>query len=410
MRILILAPHAIYPPRHGTGVRVYHLARELGKRHAVTVVCFDDRAERLSGGAPPFEIVILPWSEARPGRIERWCSQFGMLVRTAASPGNLAVLRRLIESRRIEAVIVENLGLSHLVGELRGRPLLWVEEGISSELRHPSLKGRRNPYRRIQDWIEYFSWRRLEAWVWRKADALAAVSEAEAALLLKRVAGSKPVTVIPNGVDARHFALTPPAPLPGRILFVGSRWYPNVEALNLLVSEILPRIRRQMPDARLQVAGEVCGSRELRFGAGEDVILLGFVDDLRGVYAESHVFVAPLLRGHGTRIKILEAMAAGVPVVSTSKGAEGLEVQNGAHLLLADTPEEFADGVVRVMRDPVLASRLRDAARALVADRYDWRRIAETLEDTLLRFPRLTADEPTRNGAVRGSTPAGSAT
>lgn len=384
MRLLLLSPYAIWPPRHGTGARIFNLARALAKRHQVTVVAFDDPSRFARDTPPfPFESIGLPWRLIRPGRARRWLSRFGRLDRTAASAANLAKLLSVIASRRIEVVVAQDLRLATLLPVLRNMPLVWVADGVASELRRPSPESDSSLYRRLQSQIEYLWWRRLETWTWRQANVLVAVSEEEAALLRARMGPRKRILVAPNGVDVAFFSEVRHTGTNRRALFVGSRWWPNAEALNFFAAAVLPRIRHEMPDFRLVVAGEVCTSRELRLEPSDGIDLVGFLEDLRPCLAASGVFVAPILSGHGTRIKILEALAAGLPVVSTRKGAEGLNLRDGSEILLADEPEQFAEAVFRVLSDAALAARLTSAARARVLAEYDWSRAAEQLEKAI---------------------------
>ena len=152
MRVLLLSPLAFYPPRHGTGARIYSLASALNARHEVIVIFFD-RPERLcsSRPVPGLDTLGLPLAKLSPGRLRRWLSRFGMLRWSAASAANLAVLRETLSSRAIDAVIAQDLLLAPLLPALRGLPVVWATEGIFSELRHPSLRPRRNLYRRLQE-------------------------------------------------------------------------------------------------------------------------------------------------------------------------------------------------------------------------------------------------------------------
>lgn len=389
MRLLLFAPVAVAPPRSGAGTRIRHLARELQRRgHELTVVSFEDAPDRYPPApAAGFEHVALSWSAARRTRRDRWLGRFGLWGRTPVSPRNVETIGRILRAKHFDAVVVENVHLSELLPLVAGHPMVWVEEGIFSELRHPSLRGARGPYRRLQEWITYALWRRLERWCWSRADVVVAVSERDAAVVRRRLRHRRPVVVVPNGVDVASFLGTRRADAADGALFVGSRWYPNVEALHFFVGSVLPRVRGELAGFRLTVAGDVCDSRELRLPATEGVELLGFVHDLRACYATSRVFVVPILRGHGTRLKILEAMAAGIPVVSTRKGAEGLDLRDGQDLLLADDPPAFARAVARLARDPGVADALASSGRARVAELYDWSAACDRFEDALALLP-----------------------
>jgi len=168
-------------------------------------------------------------------------------------------------------------------------------------------------------------------------------------------------------------------------------YYPNDHGIRWFIERIFPRVRDEVPDARLLVVG-AHPSRKLRGLAGRGVEVTGYVPRIQPYFARAQVVVAPLRMGGGTRVKLLEAMAMRRPVVSTTFGAAGLAARDGRHLLLADTPAAFARAVVNLLRDPRLAASLVAQAAALVADEYSWDAIGRRLRDACARLaPRLEA-------------------
>jgi glycosyltransferase involved in cell wall biosynthesis len=206
---------------------------------------------------------------------------------------------------------------------------------------------------------------------------------------LARWAGTAGVDVVPNATEI------PPPPAPASepaMLFLGSFAYgPNQAGVEWLLEQVWPRVRERLPEARLLLAGP--GSRE-RVGASppEGVEALGFVSELADAYGRARVACAPILAGGGTRLKIVEAAAYGRPVVSTTLGAEGLDLREGEHLLLADDPDDFAAACVELLSTPERCSRMGDAARAFVADHYDRAAIVDQVRD-LLRGVAGTGEE-----------------
>jgi glycosyltransferase involved in cell wall biosynthesis len=213
---------------------------------------------------------------------------------------------------------------------------------------------------------------RFETRLARRFDRVIAVSERERALLL----AADPalwVAVVENGVDAS--ALTPLAEEPSsrELLFVGNLAYrPNADAVRWLAEAILPRVRADLPEARLRVVGRGASRGLQRLAEAHGVAFEGEVSDVRPHYRRALLAVVPLRAGGGTRLKVLEAMALGRPVVSTAIGCEGLPARDGEHVLLADSPEAFAAAVIRLAGDEALRARLRAAARRLVEERFDW--------------------------------------
>jgi glycosyltransferase involved in cell wall biosynthesis len=221
----------------------------------------------------------------------------------------------------------------------------------------------------------------MRGWEARHAarfDRCLVVSDVEA-LRLRAVAGTA-VSLVPNGVDTATLRPLPEAAAGKRLIFVGHlRYPPNIDAVRFLARNILPALRARIPEVRLTVVGESAPRVVGEFSGRDDIDLVGRVPSPLPFYQDAHVAVVPLRAGGGTRLKILEAMALGRPVVSTPLGCEGLAVENGKHLLVANGAEDFAAAVARLLTDRALATRLTLQARALVERDYDWAPIAERL-------------------------------
>jgi glycosyltransferase involved in cell wall biosynthesis len=188
--------------------------------------------------------------------------------------------------------------------------------------------------------------------------------------------------VVPNGVDTASMA-TGPAPDAPELLFTGTLSYPpNAEALVWLLEEVWPRVRAQVPDARLRVVGRGAPERA-RALADDHVELAGWVEDIVPWYDRAAVVLAPMLSGGGTRLKILDALASGRALVTTAAGAEGIPLVSGEHALIADGADAFAGAVVRTLRDGRLRARLGSSGRRLAETRYDWAAIGDRLAELL---------------------------
>jgi glycosyltransferase involved in cell wall biosynthesis len=200
---------------------------------------------------------------------------------------------------------------------------------------------------------------------------------------IARVLPELTVDVVPNGVDAARLAGVDGQPEPGRLLFTGTLDYaPNAEAVRWFAAEVLPLIRQRRPDARLTVVGRNPPS-DLR---GLDVEVTGWVEDIAPYQRAAAVVVAPLRSGGGTKLKVLEALAAARPLVATTVAAEGIEVEDGRHLLVRDAPGDFAAAVAELLEDRERAERLAAAGRERVAARYDWDVLADTMHASLVRW------------------------
>jgi glycosyltransferase involved in cell wall biosynthesis len=211
--------------------------------------------------------------------------------------------------------------------------------------------------------------------------------------------GDRRVSVVPNGIRVtpadpaavrRDLPVADHAPV---LLFVGlMSYFPNSDAVDYFLDGIFPAITARLPRARLRIVG-ADPPRRIKARAAHNVEVVGRVPDVAPYYREVSAFIVPLRCGGGTRVKVLEAMLHRAPIVSTTLGCEGLQVRHGHSVLLADTPDAFADAVVRVCRDQALAQHLAAGGSDLVANEYDWRRIGDTIGEILedRRHPRDNA-------------------
>jgi glycosyltransferase involved in cell wall biosynthesis len=224
---------------------------------------------------------------------------------------------------------------------------------------------------------------RLEARLVRRAAGISCVSRADAAALATMGAAAEPL-VAPNGVDLSRYAYRA-TPAPGEtVLFVGDlSWPPNAGGVRWFAERAWPVVLAKRPNARVEVLGRGAPD-ELRRLGGDGFVFLGEGDDTRPHWARAAAAIVPLRAGGGTRLKILEAAACGVPVVSTAVGAEGLDFAAG-EIGVADEPDAFADALVALLADRAAARRQAAAARARVESAYGWDRIANRFADELLR-------------------------
>jgi glycosyltransferase involved in cell wall biosynthesis len=212
----------------------------------------------------------------------------------------------------------------------------------------------------------------------READLVWTVSEKERQELLQQTP-ELPVYLAPGGVDCD--AIQPLPPEAGKeILFVGSlQYFPNVDGVQYLVNEVMPEILKRCPDAVLRVVGRQPDERIRKMHNPPTVCITGEVDNLEPFYRACRLCIVPLRSGGGTRLKILEAMAYGRPVISTTVGAEGIDVEHGRNILIVDTPADLAAAVSRVLNEPGLAETLAAGGRQLVERSYSWKSIADTM-------------------------------
>ncbi len=403
LRILVLSNTTPWPLRGGPQLRIHHLLKRIAERHEVVLGCHT-------------------WSDAdREGVAElnqRGLRTVGGMIRF--SPRRRWLFNAAMHGLRglpPETVKMQAPELHELVRD-GAYDLLQVEETILAPY-FRSMPRDRQRYRiltmhnvhflqdlrlaRIEPTLRWQASRRFNA-MWMRTyeprvaaavDRVITMSADDSALLLSRAPGAHAV-VIPNGVDTHALVPLPPAEGPPAIVFVGSMMYrPCVDAAVWLVREILPRVRRAHPGVQVWIVGRG-PVPEVTALAGDGVFVTGEVEDVEPYYQRATLAVAPLRAGGGTRLKILEAMALGRAVVSTTVGAEGLGVEHDTHLALADDALSLASAIVALLNDRERRDRLARAARALVEAEYDWDRIA-------------AAQLAVYEGLERASTPASAA-
>ncbi len=394
-RLLWLTPEVPEPGGSGGAIRSLHLLRGMARAgFETTVVAPSYPEQRERAAAAPTDGVELELVErpaSRPVEAMRGHLRHPALAVRAATLPHLgwqaeifwteiaAVTNRVLELDRPVAALVEHdfcvrWGLRLPCGlplALATHNALWVQQARDGA----SAAGAAGAWMRL----EAARSRRMVAGAIARYSWFSAVSDGDASALTK-IGARQPVLVAPNGADVEaHAAIEPGGGNEGMLLFTGTLSYPpNDDAARWLIETILPRVREQHPGARLTIAGRGASAELTRLAGGVDgVELLGWVASLEPLLESCAVALAPLRSGGGTRLKIVEAFAAGRAVVATTTGAEGIDVQDGVHLRLADDADGLAAAIVTLLGDPEQRRRLGQAGRLLARERYDWRTIAD---------------------------------
>jgi sugar transferase (PEP-CTERM/EpsH1 system associated) len=397
VKVLFLTPQVPYPPQQGAALRNWGLISGLGNRHEVAVLSF-----RASGQSPepPDLLRTVCRTETVPLPVRTLRDRLRVMLTTRQPDMALRLASETYAQRLVEWLARESFDVVHVGGiemapyldvieAARPRPLV-VFDNLNCEYllqQRAFLTDLRVPGRWPGAAYSLVQWRRLrryEAQVCRRADRVLAVSEADAAALRKLVPGLG-VVVVPNGVDTLAYrpeaSNAAPQVSERALVFTGTMDFrPNVDAVLWFTRKVLPGVQAEVPEVHFFVVGQ----RPHRWLDGlrgdPAVTLTGWVEDARPYIAQAAVYVAPLRIGGGTRLKLLEAMATGKPVVATRLGAEGYPVTHGRELLLADTPVDFAAAVVALLRAPERRAELGRVARAFVEQHYDWRTIVPRVE------------------------------
>jgi GT2 family glycosyltransferase/glycosyltransferase involved in cell wall biosynthesis len=369
-RVLVLSPYPPFPLSHGGAVRMYNLMRRAAADFDQALVAFSE-----SLAEPPAEILDIcseivmvrrAGSHAPPftGRPE--------VVEEFDSPAFHAAVRLAVREWRPALAQLEFTQMAQYAADCAPAPTLLVEHDITFDLYDQLLRAEDG--RELRD--QAALWRSFETDAWRRVTRVAAMSGRDSGL----VTGA-PAVVLPNGVDLDRFRPAPREPEPRRLLFIGSFAHlPNLLALDFFLAGVWPLLH----DAALHI---IAGARPEYFLARyrervklplflQGIELEGFVEDVRPAYERAAVVVAPLVASAGTNIKILEAMAMGKAIVSTSAGVNGLDLAPGEDFLLADSAGEMASGIETLFTDPTARRRVESAARRRVERDFGWDAIA----------------------------------
>jgi glycosyltransferase involved in cell wall biosynthesis len=383
VEILVFAPYVPYPPWFGGASRVYHLIRVLGREHRITLLCLGTTAE-LDAARPLRDacvevLAVPPPPGARWRRLYQARSVLGHPYYRYAyySAPMRRALDALLRRRSFDVIHVEFAHMGYY--RLPPGPLRVLDEhNVEYRLLERVGRQERDPLRRFYAFVQARKFRRDELAACRRMDGVLTTSEADRAVLAAEGV-DVPIHVVPNGVDCEFFTAARPPESGARLLFTGAiNYVPNTDAVLYFCDEILPRVRAVRPDVSFAIVGRDPPERVRRL-AGPSITVTGTVPDVRPWMRDAAVVVVPLRSGSGTRLKILEALASGCAVVSSSIGCEGLEVTHGRDILIADRPDEFAAGVLRCLADPGLRARLGRGGRALVEQRYRWESIGRAL-------------------------------
>lgn len=397
LNILYVSQMPASPPRFGAQARVHGLMTQLAQRHDLLAVMlvddeFDVEECRRAMQAYCREVVLVPNPHTWKGLAKRLL-QLRSLASTRSFerlrvtvPALQLALDQVLRDRRFDVVNLEASFLGHC--DLRQAPpgeklppLVVDSHNIDYDLARQYARASGSLARRLYAGANWRKLRREELGTYRDADGVYLCSAADERRLLHHVPNARTM-VIPNAADIEYYQPRPSDPPPdGRtVVFFGLLDYvPNVDGMIHFIQDIWPSIAEAHPEARCKIIGGRPPPSLLAL-AGPRVELTGFVSDLRPHLAAAAAVVVPLRLGGGTRLKIVEAMAMGKAIVSTTLGAEGIEAIPGRDLLVEDQPAAFADAVNRLLADPNLAARIGQSARRLAVRRYSWSGAARALE------------------------------
>jgi glycosyltransferase involved in cell wall biosynthesis len=384
VRLLILAAGLPCPPDHGRRIRMYQLYGPLARRHEVSWLSRNDaesdadlrQTERLFTRVSA--VKIRPRRLNAPQRETRLRNLVSIFDAYWRSPFPVHdELRRALAALlgdSFDAVIVDSEGMAGYIREAK-KSIPWIlnTQNIPSTIARRVWQHAASTGARLRGWAKYRSALRFENEVFPRYDAVAAVSEVERRALTGRFPGLK-VACVPNGVSSELARMRLPEPTNGRLLcYIGTFGYaPNRDAVAYFCSAIFPEILRHDGHVHLRLVGKGSDEFVRSLPSGLPVTGLGFVDDPFQAVSECAAVIVPLRLGGGTRIKILEAIALGKPVIATTVGAEGIDLDASSGLLIADDPSDFALRVLHALDNLEVRNSARNTGRPKVLRDYTW--------------------------------------
>ncbi|MGB8643954.1 MAG: glycosyltransferase [Anaerolineae bacterium] len=429
MKLLLLTPQLPYPPHQGTTIRNFNILKGLAARHEIHLLSFGEPEELADSPLPQYckriEIVAPPVRTLMQRAVETFLSPLPDMARRLHSPTMTAKYARLQSENRYDVIQIEGIEMAPYWSQSSHRPQatghrsqatshtlqatghqlqapgnlepatrnlqpvpVFDDHNAEYVLQKTAYEADRKNARRLHaalySYIQWHKLARFERELCLRAGHVVAVSQYDANAIHHLDPRIQPV-VIPNGVDVEYYipstevCAKPLADLSA--VFTGKMDFrPNIDAATWFAHEILPALRREIPLAHISFVGQKPSPRVQALADEPGVEVTGWVPDTRPYIADAAVYAVPLRMGGGTRLKVLEAMAMGKAIVSTTLGAEGIEYIRDRDLVIADGPEEFARAIAALLRNPDRRRELGANARKLAEEKYDWNKLVPLFE------------------------------
>jgi len=384
MKILFLSSWFPYPPTNGAKIRIYNLIRQLATHQEIDLVSFARTisVEEARSHVPFLKqfcrtVDVTAAKPFIPGSVAA-CKGFASLkprsIVQTYSPEMARLVNDKARSNVYDVVVASEVGAPALVSLLACRigGMPKILDALEVALAKDAYESQTSSLHRLRHGLTWFKLRRFSKEILRQANACTVPSEQEKQNLQEIMPEHSCVEVIPHCLDLTYYSSSFRRLQPKSLIFTGSFTYrANADAVRYFLEDIYPRIKTNLPDVSMKIVGSTDGADLNTWPVDDSITFTGFVRDVRATVAQSWLSVVPLRVGAGTRLKIIESMALGTPVVSTSNGAEGLKVIHGENILIADNPDDFAQAVLEVVRNPDLREKLSEAGLRLVRERYD---------------------------------------
>jgi len=389
MKILMLTPYLPYPLVSGGQIRTYNLLKNLKKDHDITLFSLikeDNDRQYLKDIKPFCHDIKLFRRSTKPftprNILKAGLSLYPFVVTRNLVSNVILEVKKELDNHKYDLIHAETFYMMPNIPKT-DIPTILVEQTIEYLGYQSFANSTRFWPAKPLLYVDIAKIRYWEKYYWRSCSRLITMSENDKTFIQSELTEPVKIDVVANGVDTDYFDQIPKKlPQEPTIMFVGTfKWLPNIQAATYLVKKVWPLIKKEIPDAKLNIVGFQPTPDVLAFNQLDSVTVNGSVEDIRDAYANAHVLVAPVKWGKGTRYKILEAMATRTPIIATPLAVEGIAgIKKDTHVLLADTPEGLADRTIKALRDETLRQQLATESYKLVSAHYNWAAISKDLD------------------------------
>ncbi len=393
MKILLTCKEFPHSKVIGGPIIIYNRLKHLSKNHLVSLAAFSREEDKafiptVEGYCHDLKLIPLPPKRSRFEATKDFL--FSPIphyfLRVHDSPEMSNAIAEMVAKDHYDFVIAEYSVMGQFIHR---NPLLPPVRRVISvhecyyQARLKDFRYYNLGWKKLKELINLKGLKRYEFEMYAQADKVLTLTVQGKEELLK-IRPDLDIDVVPHGVDVEHFAYSNPEDTEQNVVFVGNYLhYPNVNAVLYFYQEIWPKVKALLPELKFTIVGQAPPPEIQNLSQDNSIVVTGRVDDVTPYLRKGHIFICPVRLGGGFRGKILEAMAVGRPIVSTSLGAEGIPSANGKNIIIADSPEDFAAGIEKLMKDKVLYQNIRQEARKLVEEKYAWAKGVEVLENIL---------------------------
>lgn len=396
MKILFLSSWFPYPPINGAKIRIYNLLHELGKIHDISLISFAKTItiDEARNNIPILKqfchtVEVVKAKSYSPGDISTFSGYFSPLPSSVVNTYSVEMARIIeekINNENFDIVMGSEVNApsitSHFLSRINNIPK--VIDALEIGLIKDSYYNQKSLIHKIRNGLTWIKLKRFTRKVLLRADACTVPSLKEKQNIEEIVRKQILIEIIPHSLDLDYYSVPCEPPSSQLITFTGSfNYYANLDAAQYLINNIYPIIISRFPHIRLQIIGDTQGYELNKFTEINPITFTGLLKDPRQSIGHSWLSVVPLRIGAGTRLKIIESMALGTPVVSTSKGAEGLDIQDGKNIMIADDPGEFAQKVIQILLNPNLRNELSKEGLKLVSEKYNSKVMGKKISNLL---------------------------